>query len=66
MVCVQYFTESCTNIGAIHLSNGICHDGYWGSVHSTEWNAQDSHPVTCRQVGYHLKGDEVFGLGLFL
>ena len=68
MVCVQYFTESCTNIGAIHLSNGsqLCHDGYWGSVYNTGWNAQDSHLVTYRQVEYHPKGDEVFGFGLFL
>ena len=68
VVCVQYFTESCINIGAIHLFNRsqLCHDGYWGSVHNTGWNEQDSYLVTCKQVGYHLKEDEVFGFGLLL
>ena len=57
---VYYFTESCTNIGAIHLSDGsqlnegrveICLDGYWGSVCSNGWDEQDAL-VTCRQAGY--------------
>ena len=35
-------------------------------VHNTGWNEQDSYLVTCKQVGYRLKEDEVFGFGLLL
>ena len=57
---LHYFTESCTNVGAIRLSGGsqlnegrveICLDGYWGSVCSNGWDEQDAL-VTCRQAGY--------------
>ena len=58
--------ESCTDVGAIRLSNGsqlnegrveICLDGYWGSVCSNGWDEQDAL-VTCRQAGYQTLSEE--------
>ena len=63
---VHYFTESCTNVGALRLSGGnqlnegrveICLDGYWGSVCSNGWDEQDAL-VTCRQAGYQTLSEE--------
>ena len=63
---LYYFTESCTNVGAIRLSNGsqlnegrveICLDGYWGSVCNNGWDEQDAL-VTCRQAGYQTLSGE--------